>query len=202
MGIVSAMFVSFCALFIALDAIGLLPKFNLFAQEIPPKEIKKKLIGSVYLAAAIVVGVLIASRIIAWLLGLSSADFQIGAGIILFVLSIYYLLKPESKLNFNPAASKILPLATPIIISPSVIAMILVLMGSYGLIITSLSFAANMVLVYIVFRNATKLQTVLGANGVALLSKTVDILLGVFAIMLIKNGVIAIFVQFCAKNRY
>ncbi|MBU1043787.1 MAG: hypothetical protein KJ915_05245 [Candidatus Omnitrophica bacterium] len=200
MGIINAIFVSFCALFIALDGIGLLPKFSIFVQDIPAKENKKNLISSVYMALAIGVGLMIAGRIIAWMIGLATADFQIGAGIVLFVLSIYYLLKPEARINFNPASSNILPLATPIIIGPSVIAMILVLMSSYGLIITTISLAANMFIVYIIFRNAVKLQTVLGDNGVALLSKIVDILLSVFAIMLIKNGVIALFIKFLSKN--
>ncbi len=200
MSIISALFVGFCALFIALDPIGLLPRFSAFINEMPPKEKRKKLISSVYMALAIAVGLLVVCKIITWIIGISTADFQIGAGIVLFVMSIYYLLNPDAKKQFNPQATNILLLAVPIIIGTNVIVMILVLMSSYGLIITSLSFAANMFLVYIVFRNADKLQAILGENGIAFLSKTVGILLSVFSIMLIKKGLIALLIEIWASN--
>jgi len=200
MNILSALFISFCALFIALDAIGLLPKFSIFIKEMPPKEIRKKLISSVYMALAIVIGLLIVCKIITWMMGISTADFQIGAGIVLFIMSVYYLLNFDVKKEFNLQATNVLPLAVPIIIGTNVIVMVLVLMSSYGLIITSFSFAANMFLVYIIFRNSDKLQSVLGENGIAFLSKTVSILLSVFSIMLIKKGLIALLIEIWANN--
>ncbi|MFH1061760.1 MAG: MarC family protein [Candidatus Omnitrophota bacterium] len=200
MGIISGILVSFCALFTVLDPIGLLPAFKVLNQEMPAKESKKTLISSLYMAMGLVLVLLIACRIIAWLLGLATADFQIGGGIGLFVLSIYYLLKPEREKKLSPETVNIFPLAAPLIIGPSVLIMILVLMSSYGLIITSLSFAANMVLIYVIFRNANKIQASLGDNGVGLFSKTVGILLSVFAIMLIRKGLIALFMLTCANN--
>ena len=199
MSIISALFVSFCALFIALDPIGLLPGFNAFIKEISPKENRKKLISSVYMAMAIAVGLLIVCKIITWIIGISIADFQIGTGIVLFVMAVYYLLNPDVKKQLNPQSTNILPVAVPIIIGTNVIVMILVLMSSFGLIITGFSFVINMYLIYIVFRNADKLQAVLGENGIAFLSKTMDILLSVFSIMLIKKGLITLLIELGAN---
>jgi small neutral amino acid transporter SnatA (MarC family) len=200
MGIISAIIITFCALFIAIDSIGLLPAFELLINNIQVKESKKTLSSSLYAALAIGVGLLVACRIIAWFIGLTTPDFQIAGGLGLFVLTIYYLLKPEAKEILNLQVNNLLPLVALLIIRPSVLMMILVLMSSYGVIITCLSLAANMFMVYIIFKNSDKIKTILADNGIALLSKIADILLCVFAIMLIRKGLFALFVNTCTSN--
>ncbi len=46
-----------------------------------------------------------------------------------------------------------------------------------------------------IFRKANKIQKSFGKKGVVLLSKTIDIFLSIFAIMLIRKGLIALFTQ-------
>lgn len=189
----SGILISFFGLFIALDIIGLLPGLN----SLPVNENKKQF-RSVYKSLAIGLGFLIVCRIMAGFLGLVTVDFQIAGGIGLFVLSIYYLLNPDWKKKLMLESSNIFPLTAPLIIGPSVIIVILVLMSSYGLVITIFSFAANMFFADMIFKNANKIQKRLSEKGVVLLSKTFDIFLSVFAIMLIRKGLIDLCAQFCA----
>lgn len=193
----SGILISFFGLFIALDTIGLLPGFNTVNQGMPVNENKKQF-RSVYMALAICLGLLIFCRIMSGFLGLATVDFQIGGGIGLFVLSIFYLLNPDLKKKLILEIINIFPLTAPLMIGPSVIIMMLVLMSSYGLIITIFSFAVNMFFVDMIFKNANKIQKSLSDKGVVLLSKTFDIFLCVFAIMLIRKGLIALCTQFCA----
>ncbi len=199
-GIISAILVSFCAFFIAIDGVGLLPSFGLLTDQMKNKETKKNIITSIYVALGIGIGLLIVCSIMSFLLKITKTDFQIGGGIVLFILSIHYLLKNDAKKKINQEAVNMFPLAMPLIIGPSVVIMLLVLMSSYGLIITSLGFAGNMFLLYIILRNAKKIQSALGDNGVVLLSKTVDVLLSVFAIMLIRNGLVSLCMRACTSN--
>jgi small neutral amino acid transporter SnatA (MarC family) len=193
MQIFSGIIISFFGLFIALDPIGLLP--SALSPSISGKESKKKQVRLVYRALSIGLGLLIVCRIAAWFIGLLTVDFQIGGGIGLFMLSMCYLLKPDLKRKLELETINVFPLSVPLIVGPSVIIMILVLMSSYGLIITGLSFAANIFLVDLIFRKANKIQKSFGKKGVVLLSKAIDIFLSIFAIMLIRKGLIALFTQ-------
>jgi small neutral amino acid transporter SnatA (MarC family) len=198
MQIIKSILISFCALFIVVDAVGLLPAFANISQDLKPKQKTKTLLTAIYVACGVVIILLVISKVFSWFLGLRPADFKIGGGVFLFILSVYYLLKPQKRTQIDLEQINIFPIAAPLIIGPTLVMMLLILMSSYGLIITTLTFILNMLLLYLIFKNESKIYGTLGDNGVLLISKTANLLLGVFAIMLARQGMFDLFD--CLKN--
>ena len=85
----------FLPLFVAVDAIGVLPMFIGFSHDIEKNKILSIVIQSVMTAAIVAVMFLAVGNAILRLLGITVADFMIAGGILLFVISMSDLLTTE-----------------------------------------------------------------------------------------------------------
>lgn len=190
---VKALFISFFALFIAIDAVGILPVFICLTEGVRHKEYKKILQNSVYAASFIAVGFMFLGGLVFWIMGISMADFQIAGGVLLFIFSVHFLMTGGQKKRIVSKEVAIFPLATPLLVGPAVLTMLLILKNAWGTIITVIAFIANMALVFLIFERSKAITKLLGINGIKAISKIVDILLSAFAVMLIRKGIKELF---------
>lgn len=195
MEILNSFFVSFFALFVAIDAVGILPIFMAITSGVKPRERKKILRRSLYTAIIVAVGFMLLGGIIFWVMGITMADFQIAGGILLLVLSIHFLMSKSAEKRTVSAESAVFPLATPLIVGPAVLTTLLLLKDARGMGVTLLALALNMAVVTVIFDRSEFIVKVLGENGIRAISKVVDILLSAFAVMLIRKGLVTIFFQ-------
>jgi multiple antibiotic resistance protein len=85
------------------------------------------------------------------------------------------------------------PLGTPLIVGPAVLATSMVIIPQYGLVATLISVVVNILLAGIIFSGVSAVMRVLGEAGTKALSKIMSLLLAAIAVMLIRKGIAGLF---------
>ena len=182
---------AFIPLCVAFDGIGLLPVFWGMAERLSARERRRAVRDAVITALLLAVVFLIVGRAILNFMGLTLADIMVAGGAILLVLSLRDLLFAEKASRVRYASPGVVPLGVPLLTGPAVLTMVLLIRDRYGWPVTLAALAANMVVVWVVFRSAEWLMRRLGREGAQVVSKITSLILTAFGIMLIREGVTA-----------
>jgi len=181
-------FLSFIPLFVAVDAIGVLPLFVSLTESIEKSEKAKVIIQSMLTASGVAVGFILVGKLVFRLLGITIGDFMIAGGAILFCLAITDVINPVKKRRVPSKELGAVPLGTPLIVGPAVLTTSLVIVTQYGIIPTTISIIANIMIAGLAFSLSSKLMGFLGEAGSKALSKITSLLLAAIAVMLIRKG--------------
>ena len=180
----------FVPLFVAVDAIGVLPMFMGFTQDMDSGRIRRILYQSVITAIAVALIFLTGGTAILKLLGITVSDFMIAGGILLFVISMSDLLSMEkSQRRIDPESLGAVPLGVPLITGPAVLTTSILLMNEYGFFLTALSVVVNILIAGLVFSLAGPINRILGRAGAKTLSKIASLLLAAIAVMIVRKGI-------------
>jgi multiple antibiotic resistance protein len=187
---------TFVPLFVAMDPVGNLPVFLALTQEGTATHRKKT--ANLATLTAFGVGLLFVAvgKAIFSLLGIEVTDFLMAGGIILLILAIRYLITGKAVEIGDVSASEtigVAPLGTPLVVGPAVLAALLLLMGRHHIVIVLFSFILNLVIQWVLFRQATRIVAFLGRTGVAAVSKVIMLLLAAIAVKMIRDGILTIF---------
>ena len=192
-GLIRELALTFVPLFVAMDAVGNLPIFLAFTQQGTARHRKR----TADLATATAFGVGLAfvaiGKAILSLLGIEVADFLMAGGIILLVLAIRYLITGKSLETEDVSTSEsigVVPLGTPLVVGPAVLAALLLLMGRYHIAIVLASFVLNLAIQWVLFRQASRIVAFLGQTGVSAISKVIMLLLAAIAVKMIREGIL------------
>ncbi|MFC1927144.1 MarC family protein [Chloroflexota bacterium] len=193
--IVRELALTFVPLFVAMDAVGNLPLFLVFTQEGTATHRKKT--ANLATLTALGVGLLFVAvgKAIFSLLGIEVTDFLMAGGIILLVLAIRYLISGKTLEIGDVSVSEtigVVPLGTPLVVGPAVLAALLLLMGQHHIAIVLCSFVLNLVIQWALFRQATRIVAFLGQTGVSAISKVIMLLLAAIAVKMIREGILTI----------
>jgi len=193
--IIRELALTFVPLFFAMDAVGNLPVFLALTQEVEPKHRRR----AVHLATLTALGVglvfVAIGKAIFLLLGIEVADFLVAGGIILLILAIRYSITGKMVEPQNLSASEmigVVPLGTPLVVGPAVLTSLLSLTGQYRIPIVLSSFILNLVIQWVLFRQADRIVDFLGRTGANAISKIVMLLLAAIAVKMIREGVLTI----------
>ena len=181
-------FLSFIPLFVAVDAIGVLPIFVSLTEDLEKSERTKVIIQSMVTASALAIGFILLGKLIFRLLGITLGDFMIAGGAILFCLAITDILTHVKKRRIPSKDLGAVPIGTPLIVGPAVLTTSLVIVSQYGLVPTIISVIVNILFAGIVFSLSSLLIRFLGEAGSKALSKITSLLLAAIAVMLIRKG--------------
>jgi len=179
---------SFIAIFVAVDAIGVLPIFISLTEGMSQKEITQVILQSALTALCLATGFVFLGKGVFHLLGITMGDFMIAGGAILFCLAITDIINPVKKRRVPSKDLGVVPLGTPLIVGPAVLTTSMVIISQYGLLATLISVVANILLAGAIFASASVLIKVLGEAGSKALSKITSLLLAAIAVMLIRKG--------------
>jgi multiple antibiotic resistance protein len=179
---------SFIPLFVAVDAIGVLPIFVSLTESLDKNQRARIIIQSMLTATGLAVGFILIGKLVFRLLGITIGDFMVAGGAILFCLAITDVINPLKKRRVPGKELGAVPLGTPLIVGPAVLTTSLVIVPHYGLMPTLISVIANILLAGLVFSSASTLMRFLGEAGTKALSKVVSLLLAAIAVMLIRKG--------------
>jgi len=184
---------SFVELFVAVDALGILPIYASFVEG-TSRESRKNLIRGCLLTA-FVVGLLFLSlgKAVFALVGITLGDFQIAGGLILILIGVIDLVGDEKKLRKPSGEFGIVPLGIPLIVGPAVISVLLLLTDRYGIVPTLTGFLLNLALLGGAFVYASKIQHAVGINGMKAISKVMMLLLIGIGVRMIRLGILATF---------
>lgn len=184
---------AFIPLFVAFDAMGLLPLFWALTQRLNPGQRRRAVAEAVQTAFFVTIGFLLVSRFVFTLMGLQLADVMVAGGIILVVLCLRDLLLPEELPQGSHHANPgMVPLGVPLLAGPAALATGLLVRDRYGWPVTIGALAANMAIVWIVLRCSEWLMQRLGREGAQVISKIASLVLTAFGVMLMRHGFLAI----------
>ncbi len=184
---------SFIPLFVAVDAIGNLPFILTLTQEDDTAERRRVIRYAMLTALALGLGFLAVGRGTLVLLGLQPADFLIAGGLILFVLTIRHFTTGKL-VELQGSSSKemvgVVPIGTPLVVGPAVLATLLLLTPQYGILTVLLAFVLNLVFAWVVFSQASRIARFMREPGLRAVSQIASLLLGVIAVMMVRKGLV------------
>jgi multiple antibiotic resistance protein len=180
----------FVPLFVAMDALGLLPLFVRLTQGLDRARIRRVIFESVITAMVVALLFLFIGRIILSLLGITVADFMIAGGALLFVISLSDLIGSEKRrLQIDQDSVGAVPLGVPLIVGPGVLTATILLSSQYGTVPTVAAIVFNIAIVGIVFLLADGIIHVLGRAGTRTISKLASLILAAIGVMMVRKGV-------------
>ncbi len=179
---------SFIPLFVAVDAIGVLPIFVSLTEGLEQKARTKVILQSMLTAAGLAIGFVLVGKLVFKFLGITMGDFMIAGGAILFCLAIIDMVNPTKERRIPGPELGAVPLGTPLIAGPAVLTTSMLVVSQHGLVATVVSVLANILLAGLVFRLSFGLMKFLGVAGTKALSKITSLLLAAIAVMLMRKG--------------
>lgn len=184
----SKYFLAFVPIFVAVDALGMLPVF-LSLTEGMEKGKKNTLIRHSTLTALLVaLAFLFIGKFLFDCLGITISDFMVAGGAILFIISIRDLLTFSKSARMTEDLG-VVPLAVPLMVGPAVLASSLILLNSFGASATIFSLVSNILLCGVILFFSDALARFLGATGSNTLSKISNLLLAAIGVMLMRRGI-------------
>jgi multiple antibiotic resistance protein len=173
-----------------MDAIGILPMFIGFTEHLKKKEKQGIIIQSIITAFLIGIIFLFLGKWIFKILGVQVSDFKIAGGAVLLAISLRDILMFEKSRKLPSETMGAMPIGTPLVVGPAVLTTIIILLDTYGPIMTVLSFVINLLITWIVFYYATAISSFLGKAGSKAVSKIAALLLAAIAVMMMRKGII------------
>lgn len=185
---------TFIPIFVAVNAVSVLPIFVALTSGIDTGQRRRILTHSIITATAVAFAFIFVGRLVFKIIGVTVADFKIAGGIMLFIMSLSYLLPDGSHRgkHLENEDVGVFPLGTPLITGPAVLTACLVLVDEYGILPTLVSFVINVLIAWVIFLKADYIMKLLGKAGSRAFSKVGDILLAAFAVMMVRNGMLEI----------
>lgn len=186
-----AFWLCFFPMFVAVDAVGILPLFMHLTEGVERQAVRKIIVQSIITALVVALVFLALGRWIFQYLGITVADFLIAGGILLFTISVIDVITVEKRIAQVDADSLgAVPIGVPLIVGPAVLTTIFVLVGEYGAVPTVAATVVNIVIAGGVFWLAAPIHRILGRSGSRALSKLAGILLAAIAVMMVRRGIL------------
>ena len=183
----------FVPLFVAVDALGVLPIFMNLTEGLVPRKLKSVILQSVITAVAVALAFVVVGTAVLRLLGITVADFMIAGGILLFVISMSDLLAVEKSRRLADADSLgAVPIGVPLITGPAVLTTSILLLNEHGIALTALSIVLNIAIAGVIFYFSAGIYRFLGKAGAKTLSKIASLLLAAIAVMMVRRGIFVI----------
>ena len=188
---IKEIFTATMILFAVIDIIGNIPIIIDLRKKVGHIESEKaSIIAGIIMIAFLFLGVSILN-----LIGIDVNSFAVAGAFILFFLALEMILgislyKEEET---NPITASIFPLAFPLIAGPGSLTSILALRAEYATINIVIAIVVNIFFMYIVLKTSTKLERILGKNGINILRKIFGVILLAISVKLFATNVKLLF---------
>jgi multiple antibiotic resistance protein len=186
---------TFVPLFVAMDAVGVLPILIPLTEDMKPVERNRTVRLAVITALVLGLGFVAIGKGIFLFLGIEVSDFLIGGGLILFLLAAKDLITGrmvDTQASVGADMVGVVPIGTPLVVGPAVLTTLLILINQYSIIIVVVSFIINLAIGWVLFTQASRVMRFLGQGGVRATSKVVSLFLAAIAIKMIRQGVMQV----------
>lgn len=186
----------FIPLFVAVDAIGVLPLYVGLVEGVDPGRRRPIIVQSVLTASTVAVVFVLVGQPLLRLLGITPSDFMVAGGSLLFALSLRDLLAVgKVHHTVDPDTVGAVPIGVPLITGPAVLTTCLLLAQQHPATLVLPAVIANILIAGLVFGFATTLSARLGIAGTRTLSKIAALLLASIAVMMVRKGVMGLVAQ-------
>lgn len=179
---------TFVPLFIVVDALGNLPFVFTLTKGLSRQ--KKNQVINVAIITAVLLGLvfLFFGKLILQVMGISVGAFAIAGGLILMIWALKFIFTGEVVDAVKEEVVSIVPIGTPLTVGPATITTLLLLATQFPIYMVLISFAANMLLAWIIFMVGSYLVHFLGQGGLKAISKIFGLLLAAIAVSMVIKG--------------
>jgi multiple antibiotic resistance protein len=179
---------TFVPLFIVIDALGNLPLIITMSEGMSIQQRRKTIHIATATAAIVGLAFLFFGRFILNVMGISPGAFAIAGGIILFVLSIKYILTGRIVEVIRAEMMAAVPIGTPLVVGPATITTLLLLAPQYPLYMVLISFLLNLLIAWSIFLLGNWIVGFTGQGGLRAVSQVFNLLLAAIGISMILRG--------------
>jgi multiple antibiotic resistance protein len=181
----------FAVLFAVIDILGSIPIVVSIRNRVGHIQSEK---------ASIVAGILMISFLffgtkILTFIGIDVESFAVAGAFVIFIIALELILGIQIHRDSEPESASIVPIAFPLIAGAGSLTTVLSLRAGYADINIIIAIILNMIIVYLVLRNAGRLEKLLGPGVMSVLKKVFGIILLSIAVKLFVANIGALFVQ-------
>ena len=128
------------------------------------------------------------------LIGIDVHSFAVAGSFVLFFLALEMILGIRIYRDDEASSASIVPLAFPLIAGAGTMTTLLSLKAQFGTINIIIAIVLNIFLVYGVLKSSSKIEKILGKNGLGVVRKTIGVVLLAIAVKLFAGNVKDLFV--------
>ncbi len=183
---------AFIPVFVAVDAIGTLPIYISLTEKMERAEKRRVLFESLLTALCLAVGFIFLGKLIFRFLGITVGDFMVAGGAILFCIAILDIMGSQGDRKISQKQLGVVPLGTPLLAGPALLATSLLIIEEYGIVPTLVSVTLNIAIAGLIFSLSALLGRVLGVAGSKALSKITSLFLAAIAVMIVRKGLVSL----------
>lgn len=178
-------------LFAVIDVIGNIPIIIDLRKKVGSLESEKASI----VAGIIMILFLFLGKSILNLIGIDVNSFAVAGSLILFFLALEMILGislyKEEKTNSMTAS--VFPLAFPLIAGPGSLTAILSLRAEYATVNIIIAIIINVIFMYVVLKTSSKIERLIGENGINIIQKIFGVILLAIAVKLFTSNIQGLF---------
>lgn len=172
-------------LFAVIDIIGSIPALL----QVKQRAGKIKAGQATLVSLLIMIGFLFLGESILQFIGVDVKSFAIAGSLVIFFLALEMILGIRLYRDEVPETASIVPVAFPLIAGTGTMTTLLSLRAAYDSWTIIIGIAINLVLVFLVLSNLTRLEKFLGPAGISVLRKVFGIILLAIAVKLFRTNV-------------
>lgn len=174
-------------LFAVIDIVGNIPIIIDLRKKVGHIQSEKASI----IAGVIMIAFLFLGASILNLIGIDVNSFAVAGSFILFFLALEMILgitlyKEEET---NAITASVFPLAFPLIAGPGSLTSILSLRAEYATINIVIAIIINIIFMYIVLKTSSKIEKLIGENGISIIRKIFGVILLAIAVKLFTTNI-------------
>nr|WP_309758473.1 MarC family protein [Flavobacterium sp.] len=128
------------------------------------------------------------------LIGIDVNSFAVAGSFVLFFLALEMILGIRIYRDEEASSASIVPLAFPLIAGAGTMTTLLSLRSQFSTINIVIAIFLNIILVYFVLKSSSKIEKILGENGLGVIRKTFGVVLLAIAVKLFAANVKGLFV--------
>ena len=184
-------FTAFMVLFAVIDIIGNIPIIIDLRKKAGHIQSGKAAI----IAGAIMILFLFVGQSLLSLIGIDVNSFAVAGAFILFFIALEMILGITLYKDDESGAitATVFPLAFPLIAGPGSLTTLLSLRAEFDILNIIIAVALNVVFIYIVLKTSTRIERIIGPNGIKIIRKVFGVILLAIAIKLFAHNIKALF---------
>ena len=180
-------------IFVAVDALGVLPIFMGLTDDLEPPVRRRIILQSLVTALAVAVGFIFLGDTVFRFMGILPQDFMVAGGVLLLVIATLDLVTDSKYSQRHVETIGAVPIGMPLIVGPATLTTCLMMVSAVRHPADGHDVVVNIGLAGLIFSVAGFLTRVLG-RGVAGVSKVASLILAAIAVMMVRRGLTGLIV--------
>ncbi|SKB38278.1 multiple antibiotic resistance protein [Salegentibacter salinarum] len=176
-------------LFAVIDIIGSIPIIIDLRRKVGHIQSEKASV----VAGFIMIVFLFVGKEILNLIGIDVNSFAVAGAFILFFLALEMILGITLYKDDEPETASVVPLAFPLIAGAGTLTTLVSLQAEYETVNIIVAILINIIFVYVVLKSSTRMEKVLGSQGISVIRKVFGVILLAIAVKLFATNIQSLF---------